>query len=119
MTTIAPIVVERLGPMSLSHVLGELDIGNCSELAGAIERAGEANTGPIIVAFVECTYVDTSGLTTLVEAHRSYGRRLHVVVTPESKIRRMFRATGLDRSLSMHDDFRVALAEASHPLAYG
>ena len=119
MVTCAPIVVERLGKINLIHVLGELDISNCSELTAAIDAAGTSNEGAIVIAFVECTYVDTSGLAALVAAHRKYGPRLHVVVQNESKIRRMFEATGLDRALLIHPDFRQAIAEASHPLVHG
>lgn len=112
-TAHAPFLVERLGKFTLVHVIGELDIGNYTELSDAIDRAAGAAPGPLIVAFLECTYVDTSGLTALVRAHRLYGKRLHVVVGPESKVHRIFEITGLHRALLVHKDFRVALAEAS------
>ncbi len=62
-----------------------------------------------MVAFVECTYVDTSGITALVSAHRKFGKRLHVIVPHDSKIRKIFEVTGLHRTLLVHDDFRAAI----------
>ena len=115
-TAYAPFLVERLGKFMLLHVIGELDIGNYTEFSDAIDRAAEAAPGPLIVAFLECTYVDTSGLTALVRAHRTYGKRLHVVAAPDSKVYRIFEITGLHRALLLHKNFRVALAEASFGL---
>lgn len=112
-TAYAPFLVERLGRFTLLHIIGELDIGNYLEFSDALERAGRTSSGPVIVAFLECTYVDTSGLTALVRGHRAFGRRLHVVVAPDSQVHRLFEITGLHRVLQLHKDFRVALAEAS------
>lgn len=113
MLTCAPVLVETLGKLTLLHVMGELDIANYMELSEAIDDAAERSTGPLIVGFVECTYIDTSGLTALVGAHRKHGRRLHVVVPQDSKVRRIFEATGLHRALLVHDDFRAAIADAT------
>src|SRR5579872_478745 len=115
-TTFAPIMVEPLGKLTLVHVLGELDITNYRELSEAIERAGEGSRDPILVAFVECTYIDTSGITALVGAHRKFGKRLHVIVPHHSKIRKMFETTGLHRALLVHDDFRAAIEDATSQL---
>ena len=112
-TTFAPILVESLGKLTLVHVIGELDITNYAEFSSAVERAAETSPGPLLIAFVECTYVDTSGLTALVGAHRKYGKRLHVIVPPDSKIRRIFEATGLHRAMLVHEDFRAGIDDAS------
>jgi anti-anti-sigma factor len=114
-TTFVPVLVETLGKLTLVHVLGELDVSNCGELTNALEKSASRSDGPIIVAFVECTYVDTSGLTALVAAHRKHGNRIHVIVPPNSNVRRIFESSGLHRALQMHDDFRSAIAAASHP----
>lgn len=115
-TTFAPVLVESLGKLTLVHVIGELDIVNCLEFSEAVGRAARTNPGPLLVAFVECTYVDTSGLTALVAAHRKYGKRLHVIVPLDSKIRRIFEAAGLHRALLVHDDFRAGIENASAQL---
>lgn len=113
MTSSAPVVVETLGKITLIHVIGELDIGNYMDFSDALDEAVACSTEPVIVGFVECTYVDTSGLTALVTAHRKYGKRLHVVVPYASRVRRIFEATGLHRALLVHDDFGTAIADAS------
>lgn len=113
MLTCAPVLVETLGKLTLLHVMGELDIANYLELSEAIDEAAARCSGALIIGFVECTYIDTSGLTALVGAHRSYGKRLHVVVPPDSKLRRIFEATGLHRAMLVHDDFRTAIADAT------
>jgi anti-anti-sigma factor len=115
-TTFAPVVVEPLGRLTLVHVLGELDISNYHGFSDALERAADGSLDPILVALVECTYIDTSGLTALVGAHRKFGKRLHVVVPPNSKIRKIFEATGLHRALLLHDEFRAAIKDASSQL---
>lgn len=114
-TSFAPVLVERLGKLTLMHVMGELDITNYLELGEAVDAAAGRGPDPLIIGFVECTYIDTSGLTALVIAHRKYGRRLHFVVPSESKVRRIFEATGLHRALLVHGDFRAAIADASAP----
>jgi len=115
-TTFAPVLVEPLGKLTLVHVMGELDIMNYRELGEALERAAEGSSDPVLVGFVECTYVDTSGITALVSAHRKMGKRLHVIVPPDSKIRKVFEATGLHLALLVHDDFRAAIEDASAQL---
>lgn len=112
-TSLAPVLVESLGRLTLIHVIGELDISNYMEFGEAIDAAASRSSDPVIVGFVECTYVDTSGLTALVMGHRKHGRRLHVVVPRDSRVRRVFETTGLHRALLMHDDFRTAIANAS------
>jgi len=114
MMTSAPFLVESLGRLKLLHVFGELDMTNYIEFADAMDHAaGDDAEAPLIVGFVECTYVDTSVLTALVNAHRKHARRLHVVVPRDSNVRRIFEATGLHRVLLVHDDFRAAIADAS------
>jgi len=113
MLTFAPVLVETLGKLTLLHVMGELNVTNYRELSDAIDDAAARSSGALIVGFVECTYVDTSALTALVSAHRNYGKRLHVVVPPNSKVRPIFEATGLHRALFVHDDFRTAIADAT------
>jgi anti-anti-sigma factor len=112
-TAFAPVLVESLGKLTFVHVLGELDISNCMEFSAALDAAAMRSPGPIIIAFVECSYVDTSGLTALVSGHRKYGKRIHVVVPPESSVRKIFQTTGLHRALLVHGDFRTAIADAS------
>ncbi|MGH7684807.1 MAG: STAS domain-containing protein, partial [Vulcanimicrobiaceae bacterium] len=113
MLTCAPVFVETLGKLTILHVMGELDISNYMELSEALDDAAGRSSGALIVGFVECTYIDTSGLTALVGGHRKYGKRLHVVVPHDSKVRRIFEATGLHRALLVHDDFRIAIADAT------
>lgn len=115
-STFAPVLVESLGRLTLVHVIGELDITNYVEFSEALERAASTNDGPLLVAFVECTYVDTSGLTALVAAHRKYGKRLHVISPLDSKTRRIFEATGLHRALLVHDNFRTGIDDATAQL---
>lgn len=114
MTSIAPILVESLGKLTLIHVMGEIDITNYVEFGEAIDAAASRSSDPVIIGFVECTYIDTSGLTALVAGHRKYGRRLRAVVPRECNVRRVFETTGLHRALLMHDDFRTAIANASN-----
>ncbi len=112
-TMFAPFMVEPLGRLTLVHVLGELNITNSSELSQVLDRASEGSSNPILVAFGECTYIDTSGITALVGANRKLGERLHVIVPHNSKIRKIFEVTGLHRTLLVHDDFRAAIEDAT------
>lgn len=115
-TAFAPVIVEPFGRLTLVHILGELDISNYHEFSDALERAAEGSSDPILVALVECTYIDTSGITALVGAQRKFGKRLHVIVPPNSKIRKIFEATGLNRALLFHDEFRAAIEDATAQL---
>jgi anti-anti-sigma factor len=115
-TTFAPVLVESLGRLKLVHAFGELDISNSMELSDAIDRAAASSSDPILVSFVECAYIDTSSLTVLVNAHRKYGKRLHVIVPFSSPVRRIVEVTGLHRALTVHEDFRSAIEDASSQL---
>lgn len=76
------------------HVLGEIDLANAEEFQTAIlEMAG--GNGEAVIDLTACTYTDSSGLRSLVAAHKALGDRLRVVIPKGGSVHRIFEITGL------------------------
>ena len=92
------------GPVVTVRAVGELDAATAStldEVLRAIEIEGGASE--IDVDFADVAFVDSSGLSVLVAAHkrtRARGQTL-VVTNPTPSTRRLFAIAGLDVVLSI------------------
>jgi anti-anti-sigma factor len=102
------------------RVRGELDLAN----AGAVESAllGQAASDParVIVDLSECTFVDSSGLRSLIVGHRvltteAGATSLPVVIRPESHVSRLLEMTGMDEILSVFFSVEDAHQRLAHP----
>jgi len=82
----------------LVAVRGDLDLHTAPELREVLGNAIDAGRSRIIVDLTETSYMDSSGLTALVVAHkrvRELGGQL-VVVNVDPSIGRTFEITGLN-----------------------
>ena len=108
--------VRRKPKYVLAAVAGEIDIAT---VAGLRERlvALAAGGRPLVVDLDQVSFIDAAGLGALVGAAKraaEHGVGLHVVCARQ-QIRRLFRITGLDRSIPL----ARTLAEALPIMAAG
>jgi anti-sigma B factor antagonist len=93
------------GPMRMVNVQGELDQGTAPELRIAL---GDALGGPeeaVLVDLSDCNFIDSTGLSLLVEAKRKLGdeRRRFGVCCPDADVRRLLELTGIDQAVGLFD----------------
>ena len=93
------------GSTLLVAVVGEVDMTTAPDLSQAIERAPD-DTALVVIDLSEVTFLDSSGLNSLVQARRALAERevaMTVVVPPASAIRRVFEITRLTEQLDVID----------------
>jgi anti-sigma B factor antagonist len=81
----------------LVAVRGDLDLHTAPELREVLGRAIDEGRSRLVVDLTETTYMDSSGLTALVVAHKRVRKRggQLVVVNVDPSIGRTFEITGL------------------------
>ena len=86
-------------------VAGELDVATVPELAHALSTLEHCN---VDVDLASVTFVDSSGLRCLLEAHRRIDGDGHTLTVrgASSIVRRTFEITGLDEVLLVEDSLR-------------
>lgn len=96
-------------------VAGELDQGTAPELREALAEALGDPTMPVLVDLSECNFIDSTGLSLLVEAKRrlSEERRRFGVCCPDADVRRLLELTGIDRAVGLFDSRDEAVAGLS------
>lgn len=90
----------------LLSVHGELDLVTAPELEAALERAGPAGRGRLIIDLRGVSFLDSTGLVLLLRHEREAaagGRRLIVVKGP-AHVQRVFDLTGMSERLTMVDE---------------
>jgi anti-sigma B factor antagonist len=86
--------LQRIDATSVVFVAGELDISSVGELASALEPMD----GPLIVDLGGVSFMDSSGIRTIVVARKRLqkdGRSL-LLRAPQPHIRQLLEITGLD-----------------------
>jgi anti-sigma B factor antagonist len=94
-------------------VAGELDQGTAPELRGALADALGDAASPVLVDLSDCNFIDSTGLSLLVEAKRRLGdeRRRFAVCCPDPDVRRLLELTGIDRAVGLFDTRDAAVKE--------
>lgn len=94
------------------NVVGELDQGTAPKLRGAIDDVLDHGSEPVIVNLSDCGFIDSTGLSLLVEAKRRLAeeeRRL-VVCCADQDVRRLLELTGIDRAVGLFETLDEAVA---------
>lgn len=102
---------ESLDGVQAVSVFGELDQATAPELRGALDEA-VANGGGVCVDLSECSFIDSSGLSLLVETQRRLGDadRGFAVCAPRTEVRRLFELTGVDAAVGIFDTCEEAIS---------
>ena len=98
--------------MTVCHIEGEIDINTSPGIKKSLDKLLQAKTPKIIVNLSKVTYVDSSGLATLVEIlknMRSYGGRLRLTnLLP--KVKSLFEITKLEKLFEIMADEQEAIS---------
>jgi anti-sigma B factor antagonist len=90
---------ENKDSLTVCHVDGEIDINTAPEIKKAFDKLISKKEPKIVVNFSRVTYVDSSGLATLVEIlknMRSYGGKMRLA-NMSPKIKSLFEITKLEK----------------------
>ncbi len=104
--------IETKNGLTVCYIEGEIDINTSPSVKKAFDKLISSKTPKIIVSLSKVTYVDSSGLATLVEIlknMRSYGGRLRLS-DMSSKIKSLFEITKLEKLFEIMADEKEAIS---------
>ncbi len=94
--------VEEEGDALAVHAVGELDIASAPALEHSMLHALESGTPSIVLDLTGVTFIDPTGLRTLLWAAQHSGEnRDSLRIRIGSAVRRMIEMTGVERSLPL------------------
>ena len=93
-------------------VAGELDQGTAPELRTALAESLGSGTAGVVVDLSQCPFIDSTGLSLLVEAKRRLAEenRSFGVCCADADVRRLLELTGIDRAINLFDTREDAVA---------
>ena len=107
-----PVNIENKNGLTVCHIEGEIDINTSPGIKKSLDKLLQSKTPKIIVNLAKVTYVDSSGLATLVEIlknMRSYGGRLRLTnLSPKDKS--LFEITKLEKLFEIMADEQEAMS---------
>ena len=107
-----PVNIENKNGLTVCHIEGEIDINTSPGIKKSLDKLLQSKTPKIIVNLAKVTYVDSSGLATLVEIlknMRSYGGRLRLTnLSP--KVKSLFEITKLEKLFEIMADEQEAMS---------
>ena len=107
-----PVKTESVKGLTVCHVNGEIDINTSPSIKKMFDKAMQKKSERVVVNLKSVTYVDSSGLATLVEILkniRQYGGKLKLSnLSP--KIKSLFEITKLEKLFDIQPDEEEAIA---------
>lgn len=109
--------VRRTGSHTVVEVTEVVDIATSGDLRKYLADLIEAGARSLVLDLSEVRYLDSTGLTVLVETYRALGTQsgAMVVVCADSLVRRVLEVTGLDRAFAVCDTVDEALRLLGEP----
>jgi anti-sigma B factor antagonist len=106
--------VEVAGGVPVVAAPEEIDITNAGALRSALLTAAADGPGTLVVDMTRTRFCDSSGLHTLIAAHRRAGAegRAVLLVIPGTAVLRVFTLTGMDKVIPNFTSLAEALAQA-------
>jgi len=101
------VTVSRVRGATVVVAAGEIDIAAREEFQQALDGSSPVG-GLLIVDLSRCSYIDSSGLSVLIRAHKQ-GATIAVVLAASDAVNRVFRISGLDRLFRFVDSVEEAL----------
>ena len=105
--------IEREGEVHAFNVVGELDQATAEALREPLKEAISAGATAVLVDLSGCKFIDSTGLSVLVEAHRELRGNSHggfSVCCPDAQVRRLLEITGLDETMRVVESRDEAIA---------
>jgi len=105
------ITSDRVGGAHVLRLRGELDLRTVPKLRMRLAEALERGTGPVIIDLTDVTFIDSTGLSALLNALRRLTRagRGMVLTLHEGPVLRLLRMTRLDSTFALYDSPEAAL----------
>jgi len=91
--------IESKNGLSVCHIDGEIDINSSPAIKKAFDKLISQKAPRVVISLANVTYVDSSGLATLVEIlknMKSYGGKLRLT-SLSPKIKSLFEITKLEK----------------------
>ena len=106
------------GGISAITVRGELDMNTAPQLEQALDEALADPQASIMLDLCECEFIDSTGIALIVRSWQRLDRaaggggqgRL-VLCSHNHQVRRLLKITGVESSISLHEQRVAALAE--------
>jgi anti-anti-sigma factor len=99
-------------------VHGELDMNTAPELERALEEALADEEASIMLDLSDCEFIDSTGIALIVRAWQRLDREAGgggkgrlVLCCINHQVRRLLKITGVESSISLHEERGAALAE--------
>jgi anti-sigma B factor antagonist len=109
---------ELEGGVRVFTVRGELDMNTAPELERSLEEVLSDPEARVMLDLSTCEFIDSTGIALIVRAWQHLDRdaggegRGHVVIcSVNHQVRRLLKITGVESSISMHEERETALAE--------
>ena len=109
---------ELEGGIRAFTVRGELDLSTAPELEGPLEEVLSDASATVMIDLSACEFIDSTGIAVIVRAWQRLdrdaggdGRGRLVLCCVNHQVRRLLEITGVESSISMHEERDAALAE--------
>ena len=111
------VAIDQTEPVVLITASGELDAATVSRLDSAIDEAIRTSEHHVVLAAMDVTFVDSTGITALVSGLRRLNRarrRLALACPPDGPLGRALQLTGLDHTFELHATTDGAVSALAH-----
>ena len=99
-------------------VRGELDMNTAPELENSLGELPSGESNQVVIDLTECDFIDSTGIALIVRSWQRLDRGgagggdgQLVLCCVNTQVMRLLRITGVDSSISVHDQRDAALAE--------
>lgn len=99
------------GEIPVVAIKGDIDLASSSKLREFLKTKSSAKTPKLLLDFSEVSYIDSSGLATLIEyfqAAQPFGGKL-ALSSLSPRVRNVFEIVRLEQIFSLHPDNNTAL----------
>ena len=99
-------------------VRGELDMDTAPELEAGLGEVASGDSAQVVIDLTECDFIDSTGIALIVRSWQRLDRGGEtggdgqlVLCCVNTQVRRLLRITGVESSISVHEQRDAALAE--------
>jgi anti-anti-sigma factor len=103
---------EKSGPTAIVHVRGEVDVLTSEAFREAVLEAERGADG-VVISLLDCSYLDSTGLTVLIAAQRRLGERMSVVLAGAGNVRKIIEIASLAQFLRIRPTVETAVTAAA------
>lgn len=102
----------RVGRRVVLAAQGEIDIASVDGLRNALEGAATSGAAEVWLDLTRVGFMDSTGVTALVEAYRRLSSGGFAVICPDGPVRRVMAVAGVDRVIPIHPSRSAAHARS-------